>query len=208
MIKRAYGKISTAMKITLDTGTTIDRARDESILDALKREGIYLVASCGGKGVCGKCRVRVLEGDPASRGEGKLTENERADGIVLACTSYPEGDVKLSIPDASRLVVGDKIATAKAEHLHELFASFDVKAEPLLKTVELRLEEPTINDNISDLERLRRALDDAGFGTIRFSHGFTRSLAARLRDPDWKITLGCFEDVSFCEAVFVKGHGH
>lgn len=196
------------MEIKLTTGSTIGLKEGESIIEALKREDIHLVASCGGKGVCGKCKVRVIEGDPGFEVSGKLTASEKKGGLVLACTSRPRGDIIIEIPESSRLVVGDKIAAAKAEDLQDLLASFGARIEPTLKTVKLELPPPTLNDNISDLERLRRALGDAGLGHIRFSHGFTRSMAGALREPGWNVTLGCFEDVGFCEAAFIKAAGH
>ncbi len=180
----------------------------ESLLAALKRYEIYLIASCGGKGTCGKCKVRIIEGNAGARSFGKLTDSEKEQDYVLACTSYPESDLHLEIPDSSRLVVGEKIATQKAEHLHDLLESFEVELSPMLKTISLKLPPPSLDDNISDLERLRRALTDAGLENIRFSHGFSRSLAEALRDPKWEITMGYFEDVGFREAVFIKAHGH
>jgi uncharacterized 2Fe-2S/4Fe-4S cluster protein (DUF4445 family) len=192
------------MNVKLTSGTTIEVNEGESLLDALKRNEIYLIASCGGKGVCGKCKVRVIEGEPGAKTFTKLTDEERESGHVLACTSFPQTDLHLEIPESSRLVVGDKIATQKADALHSLFDSFNVKITPMLKTIELHLQPPSIDDNVSDLDRLRRALDDAGYGSIRFSHGFTRSLANALRKPQWKVSLGCFDDREFCEAVFIK----
>ncbi|GAB6064527.1 ASKHA domain-containing protein [Deferrisoma palaeochoriense] len=65
--------------------------RGERLLDALRRAGIDLEAPCGGKGVCGKCRVRVRAagGVPATPHE-KLSAAEAADGVRLACRLAPE----------------------------------------------------------------------------------------------------------------------
>ena len=35
---------------------------DETLLDAARRAGAPLGASCGGVGICARCRVRVVEG--------------------------------------------------------------------------------------------------------------------------------------------------
>ena len=61
----------------------------ETLLEALRRNGYYVPAACGGRGVCGKCRVRLLSG----RVEGC---NQEADGSVLACMARPVGDVVLA----------------------------------------------------------------------------------------------------------------
>ncbi len=190
------------MKITLTTGKTLTAVRGQSVLEALKSQGIYLVASCGGKGVCGKCRIRVIEGDVEMEA-GKLTPDERASGLALACRSFPRGDVALDIPESSRLVVGDKIALARASELRALLESFGVPVTPVLAAVDLRLPPPTIHDNVGDLERLRRALEEKGLPGVRFSHGFVRSMSGALREHGWKVTLG-YTDTPSPEAVFIS----
>lgn len=178
------------MQIRLTTGKTIFSNPGESVIGALKRHGIYLTASCGGKGTCGKCRVRLIEGQAGCKNTGKLTPDEREAGLVLACTSFPEGDILIDIPESSRLVVGDKIATARAEDLMGLLKSLGGTISPIVSTIDLDLPPPTINDNIGDLERLKRALDEHGISGIRFSHGFTKRLALAMREPQWNFTLG------------------
>ena len=51
------------MELRLTSGEVIALKKDDTIFTALKAAGIYLVASCGGKGTCAKCKVRVIEGD-------------------------------------------------------------------------------------------------------------------------------------------------
>lgn len=190
------------MKIKLTTGKTLTAAPGQSVLEALKSQGIYLVASCGGKGVCGKCRIRVLEGELESEA-GKLTPDERASGLAPACRSFPKGDVAIEIPESSRLVVGDKIALARAAELKALLESFGVSISPVLAAVDLHLPPPTIHDNVGDLERLRRALEEKGLPGVRFSHGFVRSMSGALREHGWKVTLG-YTDTPSPEAVFIS----
>jgi uncharacterized 2Fe-2S/4Fe-4S cluster protein (DUF4445 family) len=192
------------MEIRLTTGRAIAAAPGESILDALRREDVYIVASCGGKGSCGKCRVRLLEGDAEAPPTGKLTEKERKGGLILACQSRPRGSVLLEIPETSRLVVGEKIAVSRARDLSELLESFGVGISPIVRTIDLHLPPPTIHDNISDLERLRRALDEHGITGVRFSHGFALSMAQAMREPEWKLTLGYTDGP---EAIFISRQG-
>ena len=71
----------------------------QSILAALKAADIYLTASCGGKGTCGKCRVKILDGPVEITGFTKLTRQERDFGIALACQSFPKGDVSIETGD-------------------------------------------------------------------------------------------------------------
>ena len=70
------------MKITIVSGkkqTAAECERGENLLGVLRKNGFMIPASCGGRGVCGKCRVEISAGDG----------NERS---VLACeTSVEEG---------------------------------------------------------------------------------------------------------------------
>lgn len=65
----------------------------ETILEAIRAAGITLAAPCGGKGICGKCRVKVLigEGNPLTEEERKVfSEEELAEGWRLACKFIPK----------------------------------------------------------------------------------------------------------------------
>lgn len=61
---------------------------NDTALDALRREGVLLCADCGGRGVCGKCRIKVNgSGCPALTDAERqiLSDREIASGVRLAC---------------------------------------------------------------------------------------------------------------------------
>ncbi len=60
----------------------------ESLLDIATRVGIKINAQCGGKGICGKCTVRI---------DGRM---------VLACTTFPENDVTAYVPETQGKILG------------------------------------------------------------------------------------------------------
>jgi uncharacterized 2Fe-2S/4Fe-4S cluster protein (DUF4445 family) len=176
------------MKIRLDTGREIPVREGQSVLDALKEAEIYLVASCGGKGTCGKCRIKVLGGSPETKGLGKLTGEERAAGIALACRSFAKDDsITIEIPETSRLVVGEKIAAGRAEGLMALLSGMGAAVDPMVKEAQIRLPAPTLDDPLSDLERLKRALGGQGLEGLGFSHHFMMDMGRRLREADWNV---------------------
>jgi len=181
------------MNITLTTGKILPVSGGESLLQALKRHGTYLVASCGGKGVCGKCRVRLIEGKGRILSTGKLEPREIDRGIVLACQTFPETDIFIDIPKESLLVTGDKIALSKSGDLLELLKSTGAEISPMVRQITLNLPPPTIDDNISDLERLRRSLEEKGKIGIRFIYGAILSFSKTLREAEWKIMFGYTE---------------
>ena len=73
------------------------------LIEALSRlKGPRIEAPCGGKGLCGKCRVRVLSGRlsaPEAREELLLSEVELASGLRLACLARVEGDAEIELPE-------------------------------------------------------------------------------------------------------------
>jgi uncharacterized 2Fe-2S/4Fe-4S cluster protein (DUF4445 family) len=182
--------------LRLISDETIEISKGENIYSALKKAGIYLTAPCGGKGTCGKCRVRIVEGDAEIKTYGKLTRSEKESNLTLACQTIPRGDILIEIPKESRLVVGDKIAIAKTKDLAEYLRSYGIDINPTVRRIPLNLPPATITDNISDLERLKRALDEKGLKEMRFSHEFVMELAESLRNSNWNVEL-----------VYVEGQG-
>ena len=72
----------------------------ELLLDVLRRAGIPVTASCGGKGLCGKCRVRITGGEPGEITETEsriLKDEEKEQGIRLACLVFPESDLTIEL---------------------------------------------------------------------------------------------------------------
>jgi uncharacterized 2Fe-2S/4Fe-4S cluster protein (DUF4445 family) len=188
------------MEIRFTSGKTLPVPEGADLYHALKSQGVYLVSSCGGKGTCGKCKVKIVEGRAEAISQGNLGQRERDEGLVLACQTFPRSDLVIEIPKESMLAVGDKIAISKSRDLFELFESFGVEVTPMVNHRCLPVPPPTIHDNIGDMERLKRALGALGLEGMRFSHGFVSSMAKALRDAGWKIILGYTEDL---EAVFV-----
>jgi len=192
------------MNIKLTTGETLGISIGESLLQALKRQGVYLAASCGGKGICGKCRIRLLEGECRIESTGKLEPLETASGITLACQTFPAEDILIDIPKESRLVVGDALDISRAKDIAELLQALVTEISPLVKWIPLDIPPPSIHNNISDLERLKNNIKEKGLKGMRFSHGFLSSLAGSLRDADWKVNLAYTDGP---EAIFISHQG-
>ncbi len=189
------------MEIRLSTGKRIETKDGESIYETLRRNGIYLVSACGGKGTCGKCKVRLIEGEVEVISYGKLDEKERSQGLVLACQSIPKGDLFIDIPSTSRLTFGDKIAISRSEDLFEKFKSFNIRISPLVERTSVKLARATLKDNTSDLERLKNYLKDKGI-TIYYQIEFVSKLANSVRKENWHFDL-CYEKTGK-RALFIE----
>jgi uncharacterized 2Fe-2S/4Fe-4S cluster protein (DUF4445 family) len=189
------------MKIILSSGKSISCKPDVSIFDSLQREGIYLTSSCGGKGTCGKCRVIIKSGHVNLRSKIKLSQDEMKKGYVLACQSFPSEDILIDIPRESELTVEGKIAIGKSKDLQGLLQSTGAEIRPLTERVILRLPPPSLNDNISDLERLKRELYLKGLKCLRFPFKTLSNLAKTVRKKNWEITLCVMSDEDCDEII-------
>ncbi|MGB5809875.1 MAG: NADH:ubiquinone reductase (Na(+)-transporting) subunit F [Polyangiales bacterium] len=71
------------------------------LLGALADIGLHLPAACGGKGTCGQCRVRVLDGGgPLLPTEtGLISRREASDHVRLGCQVAVREDLSIRVPD-------------------------------------------------------------------------------------------------------------
>lgn len=86
-------------------GKDFEYVPKKNLLQLLLENDIFVDNPCNGNGTCGKCKVRVLEGNipPLSKGERKLLkEDEINSGIRLSCLVVPEEDIKVEILQKER----------------------------------------------------------------------------------------------------------
>ena len=69
---------------------------NETILDVARRAGAPLGNSCGGVGVCARCKVRVLEGELSPPTSVELRFGQLKDGERLACQAVVTGDCSVT----------------------------------------------------------------------------------------------------------------
>ncbi|OGW35713.1 MAG: hypothetical protein A2010_18695 [Nitrospirae bacterium GWD2_57_9] len=175
---------------------TVEVDDNTNLFRAVKAAGVYVLSSCGGKGNCGKCKVVVKEGKIESgKSRSFLSAEEAERGYTLACVSRVKSDLVVEIPPESRMQAKHKIATgAKTEELLKLMKQAGGCLESRIVRIYLEIDPPTIDDNISDLERLRRALDGAGFSAsnLHVNYMMLSRLPHVLREGKWKVTASVF----------------
>ncbi len=71
-----------------------------TLLEILREHGITVDAACGGRGLCGRCKIRVIKGSVSSPtlAERKLLGRQLEEGWRLACQVIPKGDLVIEIP--------------------------------------------------------------------------------------------------------------
>ncbi|HVR42313.1 MAG TPA: 2Fe-2S iron-sulfur cluster-binding protein [Thermoanaerobaculia bacterium] len=82
-------------------GLEAEALADETILDAARRAGAPIGNSCGATGVCGRCRVRVLDGadrlsPPTTIEQGVAARLGLSPGERLACQAVVRGECRVT----------------------------------------------------------------------------------------------------------------
>ena len=149
-----------------------------SIFNAANWIGLPIDSTCGGKGTCGKCKVRVLEGkvDTGVADRNFFSEDELDNGWRLSCRAEVDRDTICEVP----ALAGNPQAALMGIGRHVIL-------EPNVHKVLLRLEEPSLEDQRSDFTRISDALTEEGFG-VRASLPILRLLPRLLRQANWEIT--------------------
>jgi ferredoxin-NADP reductase len=72
--------------------TTAPAPADATILDVADEVGVFIDCACR-SGTCASCRVKLLSGKVNIAVEDALTEQDKAEGYILACQAKIQGDV-------------------------------------------------------------------------------------------------------------------
>jgi uncharacterized 2Fe-2S/4Fe-4S cluster protein (DUF4445 family) len=182
---------------------SVEIAEGATIAQAAQRAEIHINNLCGGEGVCGECKVRILKG-AVKTGAGPsafFSKEEMEKGFVLSCQSKIIEDLEVDIPPESWLE-GEQIMTREAAADVQGGVSLERMPEtplyplkPLVRKIYLELPHPTLQDNITDMERVSRELrKKIGWHSFEISLPCLQHLSDTLRDSDWKITVTVVKD--------------
>jgi uncharacterized 2Fe-2S/4Fe-4S cluster protein (DUF4445 family) len=175
----------------------IQVGQGENLLKAAIAAGVYIQASCGGEGVCGKCRVRIEKGEADSSRGPKISEEEFRQGLRQACQTRILSDLEVRIPVESELdkrmiarTRGRVSAGRKVSHQELESLVLGWCFSPALRKHYVEMEPPTIRDNRSDLSRLLQTLKKLyGLEGISVDSRLLRRLPFILREADWRVTV-------------------
>ncbi len=168
----------------------------ESVLEAARKVNVAIDAPCSGNAACGKCRVKLLEGELDSQRTRHLSEDEYAEGWRLACVSRPESDVRVLVPDIasaykSRMKAADLSSEAEVRIFNSMKTHMEEAGITLRNSLELLpvfMDIPTLDDTMPDVERLERAVEAAsGISRIRVPYTVLKSLPDKLRDHNFDV---------------------
>ncbi|MFC1708880.1 ASKHA domain-containing protein [Candidatus Omnitrophota bacterium] len=181
-------------KVTfLPDNKTVEADKGSTLLSCAISAGIYINSSCGGDGVCGRCKLVMKRGYVQTQPTGRISQEEKSQGYVLACQSTVLSDLEVEIPPESLLGVDRISVYTKAEEVErgESVIGEDLfMYSPLATKLFLELPEPNQSDRISDLERLYRQIrKNIDLPIMQTGLTNIRRLGDLLRSSNWKVTV-------------------
>ena len=178
----------------LPQNSKIEVEPGESLIRAAMEAGVHINASCGGGGVCGKCRVLIESGEVEGGISEHLSDQDREEGYRLACISKVASDLTVRIPvesqiESSRLNQSSR-HTARAMH-----TDIDELREnglflPPTEKIYLELDPAQEGDNQADVARIINHLrihHDEHRLTLKLA--LIRRVPDLLRQGEFKITV-------------------
>jgi uncharacterized 2Fe-2S/4Fe-4S cluster protein (DUF4445 family) len=157
--------------------------------------GVHINASCGGTGVCGKCRILLEEGTLEGGVSEHLSVEDREKGYRLACLSQVTSDVVIRIPVESQVDTSRLNARAGGRHTAKaVYSDVDELRQdglfiPPVEKIYLELPPAATGDNQADMARI--------INHLRFEHNehrltmnldLIRKIPDLIRQGDFKVT--------------------
>jgi uncharacterized 2Fe-2S/4Fe-4S cluster protein (DUF4445 family) len=160
----------------LPAGKSVRVPSGVSVFDAALWNGVPVDSTCGGHGTCKKCKVRVIDASlPISAlDERAFTAEQLEQGWRLACMATATRDLEVDVPE---LTTRPKAATVGVGR--------QVILRPAVQKRFLTLEDATLSDQRTDVERVLAAIDDL---ELRVDPHVLRTLGRTLRAANWQVT--------------------
>jgi uncharacterized 2Fe-2S/4Fe-4S cluster protein (DUF4445 family) len=166
------------------------------LLQAARTLGVDVDSVCGGRGLCGRCQVLVMEGDFPKHGVTSRAANVNAftaaeqqfsrrkplaSGMRLSCHAHVEGDLVVDVPASSQ--VHRQVVRKAAE-------SRVITLDPVVHLHYVEVKEPDMHDPSGDLQRLMDALaTEWNLKNLQCDLLVLQKLQPLLRAGQWKVTV-------------------
>ncbi len=141
-------------------------ARGTNLLAAARELGVDLDSVCGARGICGRCKILLHEGESAAQGirstkdhlspisepeERYARRKSLKGGERLSCHATLEGDCIIDVPPESQL---------HRQIVRKDFESHDIELDPTVRLHYVEVQLPSLEEPSGDLQRLLRALEE------------------------------------------------
>ncbi|HYL70322.1 MAG TPA: ASKHA domain-containing protein, partial [Candidatus Dormibacteraeota bacterium] len=166
------------------------------LLQAARSLGVDVDSVCGGRALCGRCQVLIMEGEFPKHGISSrsanlspLSEAEQSfarrrpllSGHRLSCSAQIQGDLVVDVPPTSQV---HRQVVRKAADAHP------ITLDPVARLHYVEVRQPDMHDPAGDLQRLLEGLNrEWDFGALRCDLAVLQNLQAALRKGEWKVTV-------------------
>jgi uncharacterized 2Fe-2S/4Fe-4S cluster protein (DUF4445 family) len=166
-----------------------------SVLTAARSLGVDIDSVCGGRGICGRCKVVVVIGDFAKHGIHSRSDHlspisapetryalrsALPTGTRLSCHSELRGDVVIDVPPTSQV---------HSQVVRKEYQVRDLAIDPVVRLYYVEIAERAPEDLRGDAQLLLSTLEEQwALAGLRVSTHVLPSLQATLRANDWKVT--------------------
>jgi uncharacterized 2Fe-2S/4Fe-4S cluster protein (DUF4445 family) len=178
-------------KVTfIPSSKSADVPAGATLTDAIRLAGIEMDLPCGGQGTCGKCMVRVENGDFQTEAAGILPRTAKDEGFVLACrTAVRESAMTVRVPRMPGRPDGRFVEDEDVDWLVLDEPPYE-SAEPIVMRKQLTVPMPRLEEGLSDVDRLERTLrQQTGNRRVEIPLQVIRRLAGTLRENEGNVTV-------------------
>ncbi len=177
---------------------SIDCNPGDNLLEVARRANVAIDAPCSGNGSCGKCKVKLVEGQVESMKSRHISEEEYEAGWRLSCCSKVVSDAVVFVPDIasayqSRMKTADLSSPKEIAIFEECQAQLrqsGISFTNPYRALELTMAEPSLDDTMPDIERLTWAIQEvSGAQKVQVPFCVMRKLASVLREHHFHVCV-------------------
>ena len=170
----------------------------DNLLELARRSNVAIDAPCSGNGSCGKCRVKLLNGEVETFPSRHISEEEFAEGWRLSCNCKVLTDCTVFVPDIasaykSRMKTADLSSPEEVaifEKAKTEMTGGGIAFENSFRSFVVTMAAPTLDDTMPDVERLTWAVQDAlGVEKVEIPYAVMVKMASTLRKYDFTVCV-------------------
>ncbi len=192
--------------------TAVECNIGDNLLELARRVNVAIDAPCSGNGSCGKCRVKLVEGEVETIPSRHISQEEYDAGWRLSCNSKVVADCTVFVPDIAS-AYQSRMKTADLSSPEEL-AIFDACQAGLqesgiaftnrFRSAVLTMAQPSEEDTMPDNERLSWGIRQSlGVKQVKIPYGVMTKLASTLREHNFHVCVKgeLLEDTFLCMEI-------
>ncbi len=178
-------------------GKRVYVAPGTTVLEAGRRGGLMLAANCGGVGLCGKCRVALVEGELFPHTPAEITylrEWDEKQSVRLACEARVASSAVIEVAPS---------ALSSESRLQIDAEQKELACDPMIEVISITADPPRPGDSRSDFARITDALSvSCSRRTWKMHPRTSVQLTTLAREVNWALTAYMRDEeiIGFCAA--------